>query len=508
MLGIVCTVSGACMGQSFHVNLSPRHASKINELKSGASKLKFYRKYFSKDSARQVRKNEKKVKKEWDSLMRASRKNERLLSAMQRKGIRMPTDTLAVLNQYASLLPRDSTETKALISKGLTSASRQAGFDPLLLEYKSILKDSAARDSIKAKAVQEAKGSIERKLQSQYGVSPKELRALMSGDSVERKKIRAKAVLEARQQSMKQLPPGQRKQLEAYQQQYGQYSKEVKQYLFFLKDSVDHTDTLTLLAAKRAENMASTLARQQMGGRGFTEMDKYNKQLQELQDVQKGLQNPSSMKDKAAEQAMEQFAGQTQKVKTLQSQITKLKSKYSSVLRSDDLSTATKAKSLEGRPLRERWVIGGNFNISNTAPLMLDLAPQFGYRIDKRFQVGVSGIYRATFVDSVNLVNSLSPERYGYSVFSSYGLIMNFFGYAEWEHTRSIVRTDAVNTSRQWVPSLLVGVGRKFRIHPKVGGTILILWDAMHVNGKSPYHDALVIKTGFQLSELGLMKKK
>ncbi|MFM7854914.1 MAG: hypothetical protein ACKO96_24040, partial [Flammeovirgaceae bacterium] len=204
---------------------------------------------------------------------------------------------------------------------------------------------------------------------------------------------------------------------------------------------------------------------------------------------------------KEAEAQLQNYVGAVEKKMSL------LKNKYSTLLNSNDLSTGIKEKSLQGRPLRERWVIGGNFNITSTAPLMVDLAPQFGYRIDKRWQIGMSGIYRAKFIESVQVSYAISPERYGFSLFSSYSLILNFFGYAEWEQTMSKVKSDNDRLVDQWVPSLLVGLGRKFRLHPKVNGTVLLLWDPLHVNGKSPYSDAFVIKTGFQLSEQALMKK-
>jgi hypothetical protein len=54
LCGCLIGFSFAAESQSFCVTLSPKHVTKIDEVKSGASKLKYYRRYFSKDSAKQV----------------------------------------------------------------------------------------------------------------------------------------------------------------------------------------------------------------------------------------------------------------------------------------------------------------------------------------------------------------------------------------------------------------------------------------------------------------------
>ena len=518
-----------------------------------------YRKFYSKDSAQQMKKHNKFYQHKFDSVSRANRKNEKLQRRAARKGIKTPFDTVALLKQYAALLPKDSAATDSLKNKSLHLAKEKA-LDNIPGEEKEKLQmlqtkyglspeeassflsgDSTARKKLKLKALSFAEKTGEdnlpaeeraklEALQSKYGLNPAEAKQYLSGDSSARKKLALKGLTTAKEKSINSLPPGQRKQMESYQKEFGQYSPEVKQYLVFLKDSVDHMDTIKAMAGKRSEALASKMIDEKLGGGGATQqLNEYNKQLEEMkntpQQYKKQLDDykdpeklKAAAKEKAQEQALEKFAAQVDKVQSLMSKMSKLKGKYSTLLNSNDLSTGIKAKSLEGRPLRERWVIGGNFNIVNTTPFMIDLSPQFGYRIDKKFQVGVSAIYRATFVDSVKVSNSISPERYGYSVFSSYSLILNIFAYGEFERAISLVKQTPVASPlstkpsdpqfKQWTSSLLIGVGRKFSIHPKVSGTVLFLWNPLHENGKTPYHDAFIIKTGIHLSELGLMKKK
>ena len=526
-----------CYAQTFKVTLSPKHVAKINAGKSATVKLKKYRKYYSKDSAKQMKKLNKQLQHKYDSSTRAMLKEQKLARLMEKKGIKPPIDTLEILKQYASLLPRDSSSWDSLRSKGLTkiesktlealSPEQKSELKALHDQYglsKNVLKDFLAGDStakkeikVKLAALSKDKG-IEnmaqqkqlKELQSKYGFSISEARGYLSGDSAARKKMKTQVLQKAKEKSVAALPPGQRAQMEAFQKEYGPYSKEAKQYLFFLKDSVDRSDTLKAMAARSAKDLAAKFGGSEVAQ--FNAFDKKMAEMKSMPDQYKAqvdqYKDPEKVKAEAKQKAAEQLS-QLDLVKGVQKKMSLMKNKYSTLLNSNDLSTGIKEKSLQGRPLRERLVIGGNFNIASTSPLMLDLSPQLGYRINKRFQVGASGIYRVKFVDSVRVSNAVPSNVCGYSVFATYGLMLNFFAYGEFERTTATVKQQSLDPkgSNQWTNSALVGIGRQFRLHPKVNASVLLLWNPLHVNGKSPYHDAFVIKTGFQLSELSLMKK-
>ena len=465
--------------QTFHVNLSPKHVSKINSAKSGYERLKKYRKFYSRDSTKHLRTLNKQLRRKSDSITRSVVRSRKLEDEMGRKGLRLPTDTVALLRHYASLVQKDTTSTDS------TTLSR----------LKTLGADS--------KQIQE--------LKKKYAFNNEDVLAWKSADSTSRKGLERQALKRAREKAIASMPTAQRKQLEALESQYGPYSKEIVGYVGFLKDSVDVADTLRSIAAQRLEQAATQAASNAIGGGNLSEMKNADGKLKEISDMpgdymQKGkdMTNPDALKDLAQQKVMDKVTGQADKLKPAMS---KLKGIYSSMPNSNDLSQAIKAKSLEGRPFREHWVIGGNFNIASTAPIMVDLSPQIGYRIDRKLQIGIGGIYRAKFVDSVKVANAISPVHYGHSVFLNYGLILNFFSYAEWERTAAIVKTSSSDHSIQWVNSLLVGVGRTFKITSKVNGNILLLYNPLHENGTTPYHDAFVIKTGFHLSELAMIKR-
>ncbi len=452
--------------------LSAKHVEKVNSATSGIKRLKLYRKLYSRDSVMRLRKLERIQGKNWDSLARATRKAARLEKDVGMIPVELPGPDFELARTLATL-DADS---------GVQLLRAQRLQKPELRKY---LKDN-------------------------YGLSDLEIGALAKGDTAVRSKFKNQLEKQLNSNSLG-LSHGQRKQIELLRASYGKYSTEAMQYVAFLKDSIYGFDSLKSVAATTAMQSSPGFKGSVAGLVDFEELKAGQSELTEYKKTIEGYNNQlkefNNNPDAIKKRGIAEMVEQKQRLSGFQSKIADLKGEYSTLLNSNDLSTGIKAKSLTGTPLRERWVVGGNFNIPSTIPFMLDLSLQFGYRIDKRFQVGISGIYRATFVDTVNWSNAISPERYGYSAFSSYGLMGNFFGYSEWENTVSYVKSAADNGNNAWVSSLLVGVGRTFNIHPKVKGSILILGNVLHENGKSPYHSPLVVKTGFQLTQLALMKK-
>jgi hypothetical protein len=447
-VGCICLLfvfSHSLNAQTFKVSLSPKHQSKVSKGKTVAQRLKTYRKLYSKDSARQIRKLDKMYQKKSDSLFKANRREERLCNLARMKGLPCRKDTL---NALSGLLKRDSARSDSLTEKG---------------------------------------------------------------------------ELYARDELSDQLPADQSAKLKELETKYGKQSSQVNKYLAVLSDSVSKVDTLKSAMLSEGGKLASAFAEDKIKDmdamKSFSEHDKalndikstpdqYKNQAEKYQDTEN---IKSEAKDqaqaKATEAAVEKFTENMALVKPVQEKMSLLKNKYSSILNSGDMSTATKAKSLEGRPLRERLIIGGNFNIPSTSPLMFDLTPQLGYRIDKTFQIGVGGLYRAMFTDSVKAVNAPPASVYGYSVFVNHELIWKFFAYGEWERANREATANAADVKRRvWVDNLNIGLGRRFAIHKKINASLLFLWNPLHENGKGTQADAFVIKTGFHLSELALFK--
>ena len=232
---------------------------------------------------------------------------------------------------------------------------------------------------------------------------------------------------------------------------------------------------------------------------------KYKQQYEQYAD-------PGALKDQgkslAENEAADFFAQHAEQLQAVQKKISRLQKKYRSVLNSNDLSTAVKRTSLKGRPFRERLFIGGNFNINTLDPLSLDLSPQVGYKFNTRFVVGIGGTYRKTFADTLRVSPAIPAETYGYKAFTSYDVIKSFFAYAEYERmTREVASPNSDTNTTQWVDGLLLGVGRRFSIHPKVHMNMMVLYNFLHDSETAIYSRPWTLKFGFQLSEMALLKK-
>jgi len=241
----------------------------------------------------------------------------------------------------------------------------------------------------------------------------------------------------------------------------------------------------------------------------------YQKQIEQFKQ-REALKAKS--KEMAKEKAVDYFALHAEKLQPIQKKMSLMQNKYSSVLNSNDLSTAVKRSSLKGRPFRERLFIGGNFNMNNLKPLSVDASPQIGYKFNKRFVVGVGGIYRQTFGDTINVTPAIPANSYGYKGFTSYDVIKSFFAYAEYERRTKEVHasasstngsiTDTPSNKTAWVDGLLIGVGRRMSIHSKVHMNMIVLYNFLYNDENAIYNNPWSFKVGFELSELALLKKK
>ncbi|MEQ9166123.1 MAG: hypothetical protein RLO12_07690, partial [Fulvivirga sp.] len=198
-------------------------------------------------------------------------------------------------------------------------------------------------------------------------------------------------------------------------------------------------------------------------------------------------------------QAREYLTQNSDKIQQVQSRMSELKQKYSMVPDSDDLSTAKKRSSLKGDSFWKRLVIGGNLNLTETNPVTIDFSPVLGWKVNKAFEMGITGAYRAMFGADRNGINSFENDAvYGYSVFAQHMAFKNFFVYLEGENMSKVVGTEE-NHKRQWNQSLLVGIGRKFKIASYLEMQAIITYNFLHDNTAGVYNSPIGFKTGFRV---------
>ena len=213
----------------------------------------------------------------------------------------------------------------------------------------------------------------------------------------------------------------------------------------------------------------------------------------------KQMKAKKEMKQKMADHAKGFISEHSDQIQEVQEQMSELKQKYSDVPDSKDLSMATKRSSLKGESFWKRLVVGGNFNVSTTDPVTLDLSPVVGWRFNKLFQAGITGVYRTQFGSSSTGNNPIEDNAvYGYSVFANHAVFRNYFGYLEGENMSRVAST-AEDYKREWQQTLLLGIGRKFKIAPFLEMQAIVAYNFLHKNMDGVYNNQVVFKTGFRI---------
>jgi hypothetical protein len=289
--------------------------------------------------------------------------------------------------------------------------------------------------------------------------------------------------------------------LKKYQQQFGKFK------------NIDSLKSFTVASSKA---MAEREVRERFAVLSERkEIDQYRKELEAVKQQQ--LQYANQMKqlgdsaylkqqakEKAEQLAMQYIENNPVALKAVQAKMNALMKIYSSVPNSNDLSTAVKRTSLQGRKFKERLVLGGNFQLVTIKPLALDLLPLAGYKFNTRFVVGLGGAYRFSPQDSIG---GLVSKSMGFKGFSSFDVVGNFFVYTEFARNSIGKVVDENGSQWLWQNAWLVGAGKKISVHPKLDMTMVVLYNFFHKLGDPLYPKALTVRVGFQLSDIALLKR-
>ena len=236
-------------------------------------------------------------------------------------------------------------------------------------------------------------------------------------------------------------------------------------------------------------------------GAGLGDLEEYKSKLEKTQQEMEQAAAQKKLKEKMASHAKEYISKNSDKIQQVQSKMGELKKKYSYMPNSNDLSSAVKRTSLQEESFWDRLVLGGNFNISKTSPLNIDMSPVVGYRINKLFEAGVTGCYRGQFSRDKYKINAvMDKETYGYSAFVNHMFFRNFFANVEAERMR-ITTVSEEEVKREWNQTLLIGVGRKINVSKWLEMQALILFNVLHDNKDGLYNSPVVFKTGFRLKK-------
>ena len=192
----------------------------------------------------------------------------------------------------------------------------------------------------------------------------------------------------------------------------------------------------------------------------------------------------------------------------LNNKLANLKKKYAAISNPTDMDTAKRRNSLQGRPMDERIILGGNFDVQMTDPVLVDLSPLVGFRLNKKLSTGLGGTYRVDLTFDTNSLNTqYDPQVYGFNAFVSYDILKQFFVYGQYDYLSQKEQDESVpGEVRVWESGVMAGIGRSFKVHSKIMGTVMLLYNVLESSIKSPFGNKLQIRFGFRTNELTFKK--
>ncbi len=264
------------------------------------------------------------------------------------------------------------------------------------------------------------------------------------------------------------------------------------------KDKVSQISQFTSSLEQKAIEKTGLKELQQLSG----QVDQWKQQSVKHHEQLKQYQDQNFLREQAQakllEKAKNHFATHGDKLKEAQEKLAKFKRKYTGELTEE--GKPIKQSSLQGKPLSERIVYGGQLQVVPGPPVSVDLSPMLGYQISKHWMVGVGGTYRANFQPEKKYIVR-SGEIYGVRAFTEHQIIKGFFMHGAYEMMNTEVNDKLQDSyTREWVEGVLVGVGKNYHISRKIEGRVMILYNLMHQE-KTPYPRPWMIRFGFNVTK-------
>jgi len=493
-LGLCVCLSLTSLAQGLdEMKLSGTHMSKVLAEDNAVKKRMLYLKYFHADSIKHAKKVENYWQAKYDSSFKGVTKRTKKLRSIQDQAIAKTKNLAKQVQANATLNPDTYRMPKEL---ELRYSKRQ--LEVIYRMAKQFLID-ASKDSTNLiqdfNFKQYVEGvNISRATDLGKGKIPNNPLGKLGGKD---KRLLAAA-------NKKKEAFGQVNNLK---EEVNEYTGEYKKYKGYSNLSADSAKQL---AISKAEGEVSRRIMEVGELQGFqSEMTQFtamqSKYKNQLADLNDSTARKEMIKQQAEKMAMDYIQDNPGIMQDVQKKMSLLMKKYSSVTNSNDLSSAVRRTSLSGRTFRERLVIATNFQLLTIDPVSIDFSPMIGYKFNSRLSAGVGGTYRQTFK---NTNVNLAPEVFGYKGFVSYDVVKSFFVYGEFARNSPGLLVNEGVVQRIWKDALFVGAGRRFPVHKKVDMTVTALYNFMHQVGDPIYPRPFVIRFGFQVSELALLKKK
>lgn len=479
----------ALQAQEFSPALTAKHLKKVEETENPVQKIRRYKRFYHRDSIRQWKQAERYWVAKTDSLALAAHERR---EAFEKKRNQVADDVHSkVYNAVYKPWARQQAykQLRWLEEDGL---GLNGNFKIFLLNYYT---------EYLLKASQDEAALAELKRDMPHLQFPKELdeklRTFRLTDTKKYNQILAGKKSKALQNhNLKSVLDGRSKVMD-------QFSEE-KKYAGYGK-TLSRGDSVKGFLKSEGERLASDFAKENIDG--FSELNEatagmtavkgmasqYQEQVKQLGD---SAYLKAQAKKKAEEMAMTYLSEHPGLMAPVQQKMNLLMKKYSVVPNSTDLRSAVKRNSLQGRTIKERIVLGGDFQVIGLKPFTLDLSPLIGYRFNRKFNTGIGGNYRKGFGDSIP---AIAPNVIGYKAFVSYDILTDFFAYGEFTRNSPGTQRSETFSTRTWKNATFAGIGRKFRLRQKLEMTTSFLYNFLYDNHDPIYPKRWNFRIGFRI---------
>ncbi|MEO1053661.1 MAG: hypothetical protein AAFX87_23700 [Bacteroidota bacterium] len=191
------------------------------------------------------------------------------------------------------------------------------------------------------------------------------------------------------------------------------------------------------------------------------------------------------------------------KLEAAQKRLAAYKKKYGEIQSLED-TLLKKTNPLKGKPLKERLRPGLDLEIARSGNPFIDFAPTLGYRMNDRWSIYGSYVYRFEFKQDEFALSGKMPTHGG-RFYSTYRVFKSFSLLAGGDYIRTNVpRTQSGETHRAWTSGLYGGIVKRYSFSPNIKGNAQLLYNFNH-DDNSPYPRKFNIRLGF---ELDLSKKR
>jgi hypothetical protein len=155
------------------------------------------------------------------------------------------------------------------------------------------------------------------------------------------------------------------------------------------------------------------------------------------------------------------------------------------------------------QPFHKRFIWGGNLDVVIGLKNTIDFGPFVGYKINKVWSIFIGGKYRT----EINFKKGFyfrrgEDEMLGYQLFTQYVLYKSIFAYAGYENNFAAARVDKNTPSdkkpgKVWVPSAMLGIGKKFSVSAKIGAQCILMYDFLYDRNTALYPRPWQVRVGF-----------